>query len=280
MARQANDGRRVRPDQNQSIGAAVLDREETALHRLGVDKADLFELVPQPVVVMDRDHTILLLNQAAAQAAGKPSEACIGVKFWDLFDNPGCRAGTCAAAHAANTGKVCSGEALPVVQGKQTAVRVTAAPVFDDRRQVIGVVELIHPVEADLKASDEILRVSKDAKDGKLAGRVNPEGFEGRYRQLLEGVNDILDAVIKPLNVSAEYVDRISKGDIPPKITDSYNGDFNEIKNNLNACIDNILALVAETGMLIKASAEGRLTTRGDATKHQGDFRKIVEGVR
>ena len=40
--------------------------------------------------------------------------------------------------------------------------------------------------------------------------------------------------------MTAEYVDRISKGDIPPKITDTYNGDFNEIKNNLNVCIDAI----------------------------------------
>ena len=81
------------------------------------------------------------------------------------------------------------------------------------------------------------------------------------------------------MNVSAEYVDRISKGDIPPKITDTYKGDFNEIKNNLNNCIDKINALVTETGMLIKASADGKLTTRADASKHQGDFRKIVEGV-
>jgi methyl-accepting chemotaxis protein len=32
-------------------------------------------------------------------------------------------------------------------------------------------------------------------------------------------------------------VDRISKGDTPPQITDSYNGDFNTIKNNLNVLI-------------------------------------------
>ena len=61
-----------------------------------------------------------------------------------------------------------------------------------------------------------------------------------------QGVNETLDAVIGPLNVAAEYVDRISKGDIPPKITDSYNGDFNEIKNNLNNCIDAVNALVAD----------------------------------
>jgi methyl-accepting chemotaxis protein len=246
MARQSSNGSGASPGRERSTGAAVLDREEATLDSLGVEKADLFELVPQPVVVMDRDHTILHLNQAAAQAAGKPIEACVGVKFWDLFDNPDCRAGTCAAAQAVNTGKTCTGEALPVVQGKQIAVRVTAAPVFDDRHQAVGVMELINPVDVEVKASDEILRLAKAARDGKLAERASLEGFDGRYRQLLDGVNGILDAVIGPLNVSAEYVDRISKGDIPPRITDNYNGDFNEIKNNLNVCIDAVSALVAD----------------------------------
>ena len=59
-------------------------------------------------------------------------------------------------------------------------------------------------------------------------------------------MNETLDAVIGPLNVTAEYVDRISKGDIPPKITDTYHGDFNEIKNNLNTCIDAVNALIAD----------------------------------
>ncbi|MGC9949354.1 MAG: methyl-accepting chemotaxis protein, partial [Bryobacteraceae bacterium] len=102
---------------------------------------------------------------------------------------------------------------------------------------------------------------------------------QGDFKKVIEGFNLTLDNVIKPLNVSAEYVDRISKGDIPPKITDTYQGDFNEIKNNLNNCIDKITALVTETDVLIKASAEGRLAVRADATKHQGDYRKIVQGI-
>ena len=67
------------------------------------------------------------------------------------------------------------------------------------------------------------------------------------------------------MNVSAEYVDRISKGDIPPKITDEYKGDFNEIKKNLNACIDAVNALVADANNLEQAAVEGRLATRADA---------------
>ncbi len=121
--------------------------------------------------------------------------------------------------------------------------------------------------------------LSKAAVEGKLGVRAEAGKHQGDYRKIVEGVNATLDAVIGPLNVSAEYVDRISKGDIPPKITDSYNGDFNEIKNNLNACIDNIKALVSETDMLIKASSEGRLATRADASRHHGDYRRILEGV-
>jgi methyl-accepting chemotaxis protein len=115
--------------------------------------------------------------------------------------------------------------------------------------------------------------------EGKLAVRADASKDQGDFRKVIDGFNLTLDNVIKPLNVSAEYVDRISKGDIPPRITENYNGDFNEIKNNLNACIDNINALVTETGVLIKASAEGQLSTRADAAKHQGDYRKILEGV-
>ena len=115
--------------------------------------------------------------------------------------------------------------------------------------------------------------------EGRLDTRADASKHQGDYRKIVDGVNRTLDAVIGPLNVSAEYVDRISKGDLPPKITDSYNGDFNEIKNNLNNCIDNINALVADANLLAQAAVEGRLDTRADASKHHGDYRRIVEGV-
>ncbi len=125
----------------------------------------------------------------------------------------------------------------------------------------------------------DINMLSDAAVAGKLAVRADASRHEGDYKKIMQGINDTLDAVIGPLNVSAEYVDRISKGDIPPKITDEYKGDFNEIKNNLNSCIDNIDALVTDAGMLAESAIQGKLTLRADAARHQGDFRKIVEGM-
>ncbi|MFA6442400.1 MAG: HAMP domain-containing protein, partial [Sterolibacterium sp.] len=121
--------------------------------------------------------------------------------------------------------------------------------------------------------------LSVAAVEGKLATRADASKHQGDFQKIVAGVNQTLDAVIGPLNVAAGYVDRISKGDIPAKITDNYNGDFNILKNNLNTCIDAVNALIADARMLSSAAVEGRLGTRADVARHQGDFRKIIEGV-
>ncbi len=126
---------------------------------------------------------------------------------------------------------------------------------------------------------EETTTLADAAVNGQLSMRGRADQFEGGFREIVEGINGTLDAVIGPLNVAAEYVDRISKGDIPPKISDEYKGDFNEIKTNLNVCIGTVGRLVEDAAMLADAAVEGRLATRADASRHQGDFRKIVDGV-
>ena len=121
--------------------------------------------------------------------------------------------------------------------------------------------------------------LAKSAAEGSLAARADASKHGGDFRRIIAGVNATLDHVIGPIDMAATCVDRLSKGDIPPRITESYAGDFNTLKNNLNTCIGAIGALVADTDMLAHSAAEGRLASRADATKHGGDFRKIVAGV-
>ena len=133
-------------------------------------------------------------------------------------------------------------------------------------------------VEAIKNLIDDTTTLSQAAVAGKLATRANATKHEGEFRSIIEGFNDTLDAVIGPLNVAAEYMDRISKGDIPPKVTEAMNGDFNEIKINVNNCINNINALITDGNHLAQAATNGNLATRADASRHQGDFRKIIAG--
>ena len=119
----------------------------------------------------------------------------------------------------------------------------------------------------------------KATQEGKLDTRCNVNTYSGSWKEMMIGINNLIDAFVEPINVTAEYIDRISKGDIPPKITDTYHGDFNEIKNNLNNCIDIMNGLLTETNKLINATKEGRLDARGNAGAFVGGWENLVEGI-
>ena len=117
------------------------------------------------------------------------------------------------------------------------------------------------------------------AKDGRLNIRSDPGMINFEFREIVVGFNETLDAIINPLNMTSDMVKRIAKGDIPERITQEFQGDFNSIKNSLNQCIDAINLLIADANKLAKAAAVGDLEIRADEGKHDGDFRKVVDGL-
>jgi len=129
------------------------------------------------------------------------------------------------------------------------------------------------------RVSQEIARLVEAARDGHLSERGHVDQFDGVYREMVQGINEVLDAVVNPLNVAAGYVDQISKGAIPPRITDTYNGDFNEIKNNLNACIDNLNELIGEMSRMSNEHNKGDIDVVIPEEKFEGAYRTMAKGV-
>ena len=119
----------------------------------------------------------------------------------------------------------------------------------------------------------------KAAVDGKLATRADATKHEGDFRKIVEGVNSTLDAVIGPLNVAAEYVDRISNGDVPQKITDTYNGDFNEIKNNVNRLIDSINQVTDIARNIASGNLAVKVAKRSAQDDLMESLQKMVEDL-
>src|SRR5215831_9487943 len=136
--------------------AEILNRTEFSKDRRGVavleppdqteQMAACFDLLPQPTVVMDCDHTILYLNPAAAQLAGRSQASCTGAKYFDLYDSQACRENKCAAAQAINTATTMTVESAVRIQGKEMVMRVAAAPRLDDAKNVVGCVTTLTDV--------------------------------------------------------------------------------------------------------------------------------------
>ena len=151
---------------------------------------------------------------------------------------------------------------LPIGEGNRILAQVSAGKIDElitqtykgDHEKMKQAINNVALVLQDLQK--ELGRLTQASKEGQLAERGRPEQFQGAYAEIVRGVNAILDAVIAPLNVAAKYVDQISKGDVPPPITDTYHGDFNTIKNNLNS----LVSAMNEVTAAATAIAEGDLT--------------------
>ncbi|MCQ8105193.1 methyl-accepting chemotaxis protein, partial [Methylomonas sp. SURF-2] len=164
----------------------------------------------------------------------------------------------------------------------------------------------------------ELQRLTSASRDGQLSERGKPEQFHGAYADVIAGVNEMLDAILLPIGEGNRILTLIRGGGLRQRVEIDCRGDHDKMKQAVNgvhgwlsdlityvtkiangdmtaemakASNDdqihewlmllkrNIQALVTDADMLAKAAVEGRLATRADASKHQGDFRKIVQGV-
>ncbi|MDF3000079.1 MAG: methyl-accepting chemotaxis sensory transducer [Bacillota bacterium] len=100
----------------------------------------------------------------------------------------------------------------------------------------------------------ETMKLAEATAAGELYIRADTGKLKGRYAQILQGFNESLDSLITPLNVAAGYMQKIGKGEIPERITETYKGEFENIKNSINACIEGLCALVESQDVLYKMS--------------------------
>ena len=111
---------------------------------------------------------------------------------------------------------------------------------------------------------------------GKSKSGINAEeNWNGKKADAWTELNEYKEFA-KKINT---VVSNIAQGTLTVKVEGDYTGEMKSIQDNLNKSIDALNALTGDAGMLAKAAVEGKLATRADATKHHGDFQKIVQGV-
>jgi len=116
-------------------------------------------------------------------------------------------------------------------------------------------------------------------KEGRLQARADPEGTHWEFRPVLVGMNDTMVAFAAPMAVTAEALGRLAVGELPERVERGWTGDFGAFETSLRRCIEAVAALVADVGALASAAEDGRLSTRADASRHLGEYRRVVEAM-
>lgn len=126
-------------------------------------------------------------------------------------------------------------------------------------------------------------RLTRDIQDGKLDTRGNVEGYHGGWQNLVDGMNQLIEAFVRPIRVTGDCMDRIAKGISPPPISDDYRGEFNLIKQNINGLIEATNKITAAAGEVAKGNLLVELKERSpdDELMHalQAMVTKLIEVV-
>jgi methyl-accepting chemotaxis protein len=165
--------------------------------------------------------------------------------------------------------------AASIAEGNlEQCVEINSNDEFGDMANALNEMnERIHGV------LNEINDLIQAVQEGRLEVRGNADIFAGGWQELVMGVNNVIDAFVTPITMTAEHLDRIAKGDIPDTITDDYQGDFNAIKTNLNTLIETMRGLLQETNELIQAVQAGNLNLRGNAQAFAGGWHDLIQGI-
>lgn len=116
------------------------------------------------------------------------------------------------------------------------------------------------------------------AIEGRLSTRADVNKHKGGYRQIIEGFNNTLDAVIKPVNEAAEILSEMSKGNLNVNVVGDYKGDHAIIKNALNDTINTIKGYIAEIAHVLGQMSNGDLTEE-ITSEYRGDFVQLKDSI-
>ncbi|MDI1362252.1 methyl-accepting chemotaxis protein [Methylotenera sp.] len=101
--------------------------------------------------------------------------------------------------------------------------------------------------------------------------------FKGTYKAMAHGLNSMVAGHIDMNKKAIEVVEGFGHGNFELQLA-QLPGKKAFINKAIEQVRSNLLALSRDVNMLSEASADGRITERADATQHQGDFRKVIEG--
>ncbi|MCP5499953.1 MAG: HAMP domain-containing protein [Leptospiraceae bacterium] len=124
----------------------------------------------------------------------------------------------------------------------------------------------------------EVNRVSSEHDKGDIDAKIDSAKFKGSYKEMAEGVNNMVLGHIAVKKKAMACFLEFGKGNFDAKI-EQFPGKKAFINDTIEQVRVNLKELNNDVNYLISEAIDGKLSARADASKHQGDFGKIVNGV-
>ncbi|MGR9014989.1 MAG: methyl-accepting chemotaxis protein [Gammaproteobacteria bacterium] len=193
-------------------------------------------------------------------------------------------------------------ESVAKISASDEALRGDSREMIDDTNKVVNLIEQKIIKSASLEFSGEdffdalTVSINQRFSAAEHFSKALTKALDGRIEQInsrkyamlaavlsLFGVFALVSGfivlgILRPVSAMGEAIGKLGRGEMPTYDPIDYGLEFNQLKEGLSSAVLGVQALIADSVILSQAAVEGKLSTRADVSKHQGDYRKIIGG--
>src|SRR5207302_1626911 len=129
--------------------------------------------------------------------------------------------------------------------------------------------------------ADEVTRVAREVgTEGNLGGQANVKDISGTWKDLTDSVNGLSSSLTTQVRNIADVTTAVANGDLSKKITVDVRGEVLELKETINAMVDQLWAFSSEvTRVAREVGTEGILGGQANVKGVSGTWKDLTDNV-
>ena len=139
--------------------------------------------------------------------------------------------------------------------------------------------EIVNQLQDNLMSIDgEIASLIQSVAKGDLSVELDSSKYSGNWKDVIEGLNNVVKGLAEPLRESAEVLSIVSTGDFAVRMVGDYKGDLSIIKNSLNTTVTNLQSYIVEINTVLGKVA-GKDLTQLITREYLGEFAGVKTSI-
>lgn len=225
-----------------------------------------YEIIPSPIMIMDRQLCLQYVNNETAKLLGKGKEELYGTPCAQSWNTALCNTDGCPCVQAMEKDEVVTCENTCEIDGKTMDIYCIGAPVKNSEGEIVGCFEFVTD-QSDIKNAVRISRKQSEYQkaevgkllvnlerlsQGELYCDMEPDEPDTDTQEAYELFTDISTNLYHSIETIKGYITEIagilgevSKGNLSVDISSEYKGDFVALKeaiNNIIVSLNNVLS--------------------------------------
>jgi len=152
----------------------------------------------------------------------------------------------------------------------------------DVKGEILELKNTINTMVDQLRSfASEVTRVAREVgTEGKLGGQARVEGVSGTWKDLTDSVNGMAGNLTSQVRNIAQVTTAVANGDLSRKITVDVAGEILELKDTINAMVDQLGSFASEvTRVAREVGTEGKLGGQAKVEGVSGTWKDLTDSV-